>query len=85
MLIERTYDLSEMNESVQRDWPGTLAAKHSDELSRLIGHLLQEVDRRSLLLQNVWHAQEWWKSSDYGRDQVQAEIDKYEEKFNGSS
>lgn len=30
-------------------------------------------------------AQEWWKSSDYGRDQVQAEIDKYEEKFNGSS
>jgi hypothetical protein len=84
-LYEKFWDLKRLNESLSQDFPGTIAARHTDEVVRLMTHLMTEIDRRSLLLSDVWHAEEWYDSGDWGRERTQQVIDKYEEKFNAPS
>jgi hypothetical protein len=70
--------LQEMSEDLHSKFPNSMADKHTDELVRLIGHLKVEVERRAIALRDVWHAQEWWRSSDYGIGEVEVEIARYE-------
>lgn len=76
-LLENPYQLGEMATDLKVHFPGSLAAKDTDDLVRLIAHYRAEVERRRSLLEDVWHAQEWWQSNDYGSDQVQEAVEKY--------
>lgn len=77
-LLENPWDLGDMARDLNSYFPGSRAAKDTNELYRLIMHYQREVERRREALSKVWHAQEWWESLDYTKDQAQSEIDKYE-------
>ncbi len=70
--------LQSMVDVLKANFHGSQAAKETAELQRFIGYVTAEIERRAEPLRDVWHAVEWWKSSDYSRDQAQAEINRYD-------
>lgn len=76
-LIQRQYDLREMLEALENDFPDSRATSDTRILLDFIDLCMKEIEKRGVALADVWHAMEWWHSNDYLKDQVETEIEKY--------
>lgn len=72
------YQLRNMADDLSRDFAQSKAARDTTHLLNLIESYAQDIENRSNRLEHVWHHQEWWKSNDYSRDQVERQIASYE-------
>lgn len=77
-ILNRMNDLEDMARALEKDFPGTDAARDTRQLIEVIGHYSREIERRADHLGVVWHAIEWWHSNDYGRDTATEAVTQYE-------
>lgn len=68
--------LRDLSDDLTKEFPGSKAAV---DTAALVAVLFQDPDP-SAGLGDVWHAQEWWQSGDWGRESVQRAVDAYEQR-----
>jgi hypothetical protein len=73
-LATHRWSLKELSDDLTKDFPGSRAAIDT----AVIVAMLYQDPHPSQVLGDVWHAQEWWQSGDWGRERVEAAVDAYE-------
>lgn len=76
-LIERQGDLEAMSARLAGLGWAEDAARETEELIVLLRQWKVRAETRVERLKDVWHAVEWWDSSDYGEDQVRQAVATY--------
>jgi hypothetical protein len=80
-LLAKRHVLQEMADRLagldEAEFPGaTAAARETAYLLNLLRVWDNHTEARTRLVSDVWHAVEWWDSSDYGPDQVREALAK---------
>lgn len=59
------------------------AAKETEELLLLLRQIEMRLEVRFYRLQPIWKAMEWWRSCDWGEDDVKAALAEYRKEADG--
>lgn len=77
-LHDRSSNLREMADDLMAEWPQSKAAHDTLAFVELFDLFDEILEVKKKKLEDVWHAQEWWRSNDYSQEQVTQAIWDYE-------